>query len=448
MRLPSPWTPRLAADAGSPSERLAAAMAEDIIEGRLEAGARLPAHRDLAYRLHIGLGSVTQAYAMLERRGLVRSVKGRATFVAVSQTRRGPLIDLSRNAPPAAMSERLLARTLTALGRRIDADIFNDYPPSAGHDEYRRQMAHWFSGLGMDADPRRLLLTSGARHALSLAFSVACGPGGTLLTEAQTYPGALALARHLGCRLAGVAMDEQGVLPAALDRALAARGAGPAALYVTPTMQNPTTATMGRTRRAEIVAVCRARDVAIIEDDVYTLRADAALPPLAMLAPERTLYVNSLSKTLNPALRIGGLVAPESCYERAAAVQQATDLTVSPMSCAVMEQWLLDGSAATVSRAIGEESRRRLALTRSLLGDAMRQPAQDGYHVWLPMAAQAAQELADAALTSGIVLTPPSATAADADAQGAGIRLCLGAPPLADLRTALTAIAGLLQPES
>lgn len=443
MRLSSPWKPRLTEDATPPSERLVTALAEDILEGRLETGDRLPAHRDLADKLGIGVGTVTKAYAILERRGLVRSVKGSGTFVALVQTRRGTLIDLSRNAPPAVMTERLLARTLTALAKRVDSGLFNDYPPLGGHDEHRRLLAHWFAGVGMDADPRQLVLTSGAHHAVAVALSVTCGAQGTLFTEAQTYPGVIALARHQGVPLVGVAMDGEGLMPEALDRALATKKAGRAALYVTPTMQNPTTATMGRTRREDIVAVCRAHDVSIIEDDVYTLAADANLPPLAMLAPERTFYANSMSKTLNPTLRIGGLVAPASMYEASITALQATAIMVSPLSCAFMEQWLTDGTAQAVSQAIQVESDRRTALARQMLGGLMRERDHRGYHVWLPMRAQEAQRLEHAARALGVLITPPASTSANPEAEDGGIRLCLGSPSMAELSTALGAIARL-----
>ncbi|WP_220476892.1 GntR family transcriptional regulator [Massilia cavernae] len=155
MRLKSPWIPRLAAGPVAPSDQLVTALADDILEERLHTGDRLPPHRDLADTLGIGVGTVTKAYGILERRGLVRSVKGSGTFVALAQARRGPLIDLSRNAPPAVMSDRLLARTLMAIARRVDSGMFNDYPPLAGHDEHRRLLARWFARLGMDADPRR-----------------------------------------------------------------------------------------------------------------------------------------------------------------------------------------------------------------------------------------------------------------------------------------------------
>ncbi|MBU9477054.1 PLP-dependent aminotransferase family protein [Burkholderia multivorans] len=443
MRLKSPWTPRLTKDAEPPSDRLVTAIAEDILEGRLESGDRLPPHRNLANALGIGVGTVTKAYGVLERRGLVRSVKGSGTFVALVQTRKGPLIDLSRNAPPAVMTERLLARTLTAIAKRVDSGLFNDYPPLAGHDEHRRLLAYWFAGLGMETDPRRLVLTSGAHHAVSVATSVACGPHGILFTEAQTYPGAIELARHQGIRLVGVAMDGEGVMPEALTRAFAAKETGPAALYVMPTMQNPTTATMGKTRREEIVAICRAYDVTIIEDDVYTLAADPKLPPLAMLAPERTFYANSMSKTLNPTLRIGGLVAPPSMYEATISALQATAIMVSPFSCAFMEQWLADGTAKTVSQAIQAESNRRTALARTMLGGLMRERDDRGYHVWLPMPKQEAYRLEHAARALGVQVTPPSSTAANDETEESGVRLCLGAPSMSDLTTALAAIAQL-----
>lgn len=441
MRVTSPWTPRLIEGTGSPSGRLVAALAEDILESRLATGDRLPAHRDLADKLGIGIGTVTKAYGILERRGLVRSVKGSGTFVALVQTRRGPLIDLSRNAPPAVMTERLLTRTLNAVAKRVDSGLFNDYPPLGGHDEHRRLLAHWFAGVGMQVDPRRLVLTSGAHHAVSVALSVTCGLHGTLFTEAQTYPGVIALARHQGVPLVGVSMDGEGILPEALDRALATRGNGPAALYVTPTMQNPTTATMSRTRREDIVSICRAHDISIIEDDVYSLAADVALPPLAMLAPERTFYANSLSKTLNPTLRIGGLVAPSSMYEAALTALQATAVMVSPLSCAFMEQWLMDGTAEAVGQAIQVESGRRSALGRQMLGGLIREPGHRGYHVWMPMPRQQALRLEHAAKALGVLVTPVVSTVADPTSEQGGVRLCLGAPSMSDLNTALGALA-------
>ncbi|SPZ47448.1 transcriptional regulator/aminotransferase domain-containing protein [Agrobacterium tumefaciens] len=130
--LQSPWTPRLADIEANAAERLVLALADDIIEGRLAGGDRLPAHRDLAWKLGVGLGTVTKAYSVLERRGLTRSVKGRGTFVAIQEAHNDRQIDLSSNAPPATLNARILAKTLTGIARRIDADHINLYARPRG----------------------------------------------------------------------------------------------------------------------------------------------------------------------------------------------------------------------------------------------------------------------------------------------------------------------------
>lgn len=448
MRLNSPWQPRLAPGEGTPCARLVTALAEDIAQARLTAGDRLPAHRDLAWRLGIGLGTVTKAYGLLERRGLVRAVRGSGMFVAAAGARASPQIDLSRNAPPAALTDVLLSRTLSRLAKRTRADLWNAYPPTTGEAAHRQQMARWFARAGLEAEARRIFLTNGAQHALALALDVVFAgvePHETVLfVERQTYPGALALARQRRVPLVGVDLDDAGMVPAALERALATHHRQRRLVYLVPTMHNPTTATMDNGRRHAIVAVCRAHDARIVEDDVYTLEADPQRPPLARLAPERTLYVNSLSKTLNPALRIGGLVVPPDLVEVAEAALAASGLVVSPISCAVMEQWLLDGTADAIADAVATEADRRTALARSILGLPARPSQGRGYHLWLPMVRADAERLALAARAADILLTPPSATMANPQANPSGVRLCVGAPALDDLTQALGALARLL----
>ncbi|USQ49471.1 aminotransferase class I/II-fold pyridoxal phosphate-dependent enzyme [Serratia marcescens] len=196
MRLQSPWQPRLANAEVTTVERLVLALGDDIIEGKLQGGDRLPAHRTLAWQLEIGLGTVTKAYAILERRGLVRSVKGRGMFVAIRHAREKREIDLSSNAPPAVLTDRLLARTLASIARKMDADHLNLYSPPTGHLEHRRLLARWLENVGVTIEPSNLALTSNARQAISLAFDLACGPRGTILTERISYPGAIALAQR------------------------------------------------------------------------------------------------------------------------------------------------------------------------------------------------------------------------------------------------------------
>lgn len=445
MRLASPWKPRLAEGTALPYERLVAALADDIAEGSLTHGARLPPHRELAYQLGIGIGTVTKAYAVLERRGLVQSERGRGMFVAGLAPRPAEVIDLSVNLPPQMLSDRLLAATLASLARRLDAGTFGSYLPPAGRDDHRALLARWLAAQRLEAAPERLLICHGAQHAIAVAFAAAAPAGGVVLTEALTYPGAIMLARQRGDRLVGLELDGQGMRPDALEKALRspACAEGPRLLYVTPSLHNPTAVTMGAGRREEIVRLCRAHDVIIVEDDIHAILVGPELLPLAMLAPERTLHVSGLSKTLSPGLRIGSLVVPPAFLDRALTALRATCTMASPLACLIMEQWLTDGTARSVAASIRTDAARRMDLARTLLRLDHRAGAP-GYHLWLPMPTARADSFAGAAMAKGIRVMPPRAPMVDTNAAEGGIRLSLGAPPFDTLRQSLTTLAGLL----
>ncbi|MGV6873257.1 aminotransferase-like domain-containing protein [Pseudochelatococcus sp. B33] len=445
MRLASPWTPRLSETKGLPYERLVTALADDIASGSVPSGARLPAYRDLAYQLGIGLGTVTKAYGVLERRGLVHSVRGRGMFVTGLPSRPASIIDLSLNTPPQVLSDRLLAATLTKLAKRLDAGSFGAYAPAAGSHAHRSQMTRWLALQRLEATPDRVLLCHGAQHALSIAFGLTCPRDAVILTESVTYPGAIALARQNGHRLIGLEMDEQGLQPEALERALQSRArASGRVLYITPTLQNPTASTMGLHRREEIVRLCKVHDVIIVEDDVYSIFAPSDLPPLAALAPERTLYVSGLSKTLSPGLRIGVLAVPAPLAESAVSRLQATSSMASPISCAMMEEWLTDGTAASVAASIRVDTAKRCDLARTLLPLSRVPISAAGFHLWLPMLVTDAERLARSATDRGVIVPSPTAFLVDPDNPRAGVRLSLGGPPLGDLKQALTIIRQLL----
>ena len=250
MREASPWSPRLAAISGPVSERLIAALAEDIIDGGVPAGARLPAHRALAAALGISIGSVTKAYAALERRGLVRGSQGRGMFAAYRDRDAGGVIDLATNVPPPLLGDDALSDALTAVSRRIDARGLADYGPPGGHPGHRRSVAAWIALTGLRLEADDLLLCNGAQQAIAAALLAASAgqARAPVFTEEFTFPGALRYAELAGHPVHAVATDGEGLHPASLDRALAERARTTTVrpvVYVTPTLQNPTTATMG-----------------------------------------------------------------------------------------------------------------------------------------------------------------------------------------------------------
>src|SRR5262249_36537258 len=154
------------------------------------------------------------------------------------------------------------------------------------------------------------------QHAMALAFSSLCRAGDTVLTEAATFAGMKTLAEQFALRLEGVAMDEQGLLPDALDRA-AARGAK--VLYAIPTLQNPTGRMMSANRGAAAAAAPRRGDLSIVEAAISApFVPDAQRPaPLSAAARERAFYITSLSKLIAGGLRCGYMLTPDSAaFER------------------------------------------------------------------------------------------------------------------------------------
>lgn len=264
---------------------------------------------------------------------------------------------------------------------------------------------------------------------MALVFSSLCRAGDIVLTEAATFAGMKTLAEQLGLRLRGLKMDEQGLMPDALDRAAAS---GAKVLYTIPTLQNPTGRFMSAKRRVEIAAVARRRSLTIVEDDIYAPFVPDAqrTEPLSALAPERSFHITSLSKAVAPGVRCGYIVTPDAgAFERIVRCVLALSYSPSSFGALIGTQWIEDGGAqaivASARRAVAE----RMALACRILGSAIEGPhVPIAPHVWLPMSDLEAERVAGRALRQGVAVTPPAAPIVDAS-EISGLRLCLGAPP-------------------
>jgi DNA-binding transcriptional MocR family regulator len=300
------WTPTIEDRTGPVYLRIVEALAADIGRGRLRRGEVLPTHRALAKALHVDLTTVTRAYAEAKRRGLTEARVGQGTFVTESagEARLPPIasaeIDLSMNLPPQpaeADIEGRVARGIATLSREVGLARYLTYRPAGGSDDERAVAATWMRARLPDLDPDRLVISGGTQAALAALLGKLTKPGNVVLTELLTYPGFRAAAAFCGGTLAGVTMDERGVMPDAL--AAACRRHKPRLVYLTPTIHNPTAASMTPTRRRQIAAVIEKANVLLIEDDAYG-RLDAVSPPIAALIPERPISPQACRSASRP----------------------------------------------------------------------------------------------------------------------------------------------------
>lgn len=451
------WQPELP-PGGALHIRLAAALRRDLQAGILKPGDRLPPQRILAERLGLSVGTVTKAFQEAERLGLVSGQIGRGTFVKGTtearsdDARAGRMIDLSVNITPYEAAAARFNETVRHLARRSNTNDLLAYAPPAGTEASRKAACTWLARTANfdGAEARRLVITCGGQQALTLACAALCGPGDSILCEAATYYGMKALADHAGYRLHGVAMDEQGVVPDALDRAAAQTGARVA--YLMPTVQVPTARTMSAPRRADIVRVARKRGLHIVEDDNYALfarRRQPGIAPLAQIAPDLCFYTASISKTLAPGLRTGFLVAPtQPMFDRVVHLLRSTVYANCGFGPLVMTRWVEDGSAFDIAEAMLQEVIARWKLAVSVIDPAGTARFPQSPHVWLALDELEAERTAGRAQRAGVTLTPPELPLLDSTLIS-GLRICIGAPKnRADLTVGLERLRGALSRHS
>ncbi|MBI4964493.1 MAG: PLP-dependent aminotransferase family protein [Desulfomonile tiedjei] len=371
---------------------IANSIDEDVHQGRLNPGDRLPPHRDLADLLGVTVGTVTRGYAEAARRGLVRGDVGRGSYIAVDvrtgdfltlQEGAGPdFVDLSLAFPPYAQDPDLKA-ALEKMIRRAHLQEFLQYQPAAGMTRHREAGVKWVARAGVQVKADDVLICSGAQHALTVILCTLFKPGDRILTEELTYPGLKTLAKMLGLRLEPVEMDADGLIPEALEAACAKEGVK--ALYTIPNLQNPTAATLSEQRRQQIAEIVKRHDLWIIEDDCYGMTLEDVPRPLFAFAAERTFYIGSLSKTVAAGLRVAFLAAPARTVSHLSSAVTHTIWMSSPIPAEIAAMWIEDGTAESVLRAKREEARKRNAIAETQFAGLRYRSKPTGYFLWLEL---------------------------------------------------------------
>lgn len=435
-----------AGDGGGPIYlRIADALADALATGQLQPGDRLPPQRDLAQFLGIDLTTVTRAFAEARRRNLIEAAPGRGTFVTPGGTDE-PILDLSMNIPPAPPGlnlPALIKSGIEGLLKRSSAEKLLSYHPGPGSESERAAGSLWLARGGDRPAVERVAVGSGAQTLLAAAVLSQTREGETILADDRTYPGMVSLARTSRRGLAGVAGDDQGMLPDALEAE--ARRHAARTLYLNPTLHNPTTLIMPEARRIEIVQVARRLGMTIIEDDPYSPLLARRPASFLALAPERTLHVATLAKCVSPFLRTAFLVAPDAdAVGRIAGAIRGITLMAPPLMTGLAAEWIRSGMAAEIAAAVRVEAQARQRLAQAMLpGEAAMQDG--GLHVWLPLkGGMRSGELVLLAKRRGLAVSPAEEFAVSAGGADA-VRIALGAAASRDrLREGLRSLVSIL----
>jgi DNA-binding transcriptional MocR family regulator len=151
------------------------------------------------------------------------------------------------------------------------------------------------------------VVTSGSLQGFVFLVEQLVQPGARVVVEAPTYDRPLKILARLGAEVVPVSMDDEGLIPEALEQALA-QGPKPAFVYTIATFQNPSGRTLSTERRRRVVELAREHEVLVLEDDPYGLvRYEGEAPPtlFELEGGTNVVYASSFSKTVAPGVRVG-----------------------------------------------------------------------------------------------------------------------------------------------
>jgi 2-aminoadipate transaminase len=251
-------------------------------------------------------------------------------------------------------------------------------------------------GVTVTAD--NILITSGSQQALDLIGKVFINQGDHILVEKPTYLAAIQAWNTFQAQYTPVPIDDDGMIPEALEAAL--RG-GPKFIYALPNFQNPTGVTLSIERRRALVRLADHYGVPILEDDPYgQLRYEGEhLPSIVSVDSEyrsgngkpysgNVMYMSTFSKTLAPGLRLGWITGPVDVIDRLIQAKQGTDLHTSTFNQIVAYEvahgGFLDEHVKTIRRVYRERRDAMLAAMEASFpeGVTWTRP-QGGLFLWV-----------------------------------------------------------------
>lgn len=199
---------------------------------------------------------------------------------------------------------------------------------------------------GITATPDEVIITSGATQGIGLAAKTLVNPGDVVLTESPSFIGALQTFLTFEADVKGVKMDEDGMDMSDLEAKLKAYK--PKFVYTIPTFQNPTGRTLSLERRKQMLALCKAHDVLILEDDPYCDLRYSGQPvaPIKSFDTEGgVIYLMSFSKIISPGLRVGAAIADARIIQKYNIAKQGEDLHTANLSQEIVDAFMRSGKA-------------------------------------------------------------------------------------------------------
>jgi len=372
---------------GTGARAIATRIETAIAEGKLAPAARLPAVRELATDLEVSPATVAAAYRTLNQRGLVNANRRRGTVVATQPPLRvrsaRPLPANTRNLASGNPDPALLPPLAPALARLVP-----EHKLYGGPSKLPRLVAVAEADFRADGIAGDIAVVGGALDGIERILQTQLRPGDRVVVEDPSWPRITDLIHALGLQPAPVRVDQRGLVPAELERALA-RAAK--AVIATPRGQNPSGAAVDAERGRRLREMLGQHpDVVLVEDDYVSAVAGAPYVPLHGTTTHWAV-IRSLSKVLGPDLRVAPLAGDSLTISRVEGRQLVGPGWVSHLlQQTAANLWASAATKKLLARAERTYAERRAALIEALARYGISASGRSGLGVWVPLSEEVA----------------------------------------------------------
>jgi DNA-binding transcriptional MocR family regulator len=296
---------------------------------------------------------------------------------------------------------------------------------------------------GLTVDAERVLIVNGGQHGLAVTAMAALKPGDVVAVDALTYPGFKVLAHMLRLELAPLAAADGAPDLDALEYLCTTRRVR--AVYAMPTLHNPLGWVTTAEHRERLVEIARRHGLLIVEDAAYAYLADQPPAPLAELAPECTVYVSGLSKSVATGLRFGFVAAPTSLIPAIERSIRATTWNTPALTTGIACRWLDDGTVDRLEVRKRADATARQTMAREVLAGLPLVGHPSSYFLWLPLPDEVRADQIAATLLAEHVSVSTAEPFATSTHVPHAVRLALGSTDHDILVTALGTVRRVVE---
>ena len=416
---------------------------ENIENGILQKGSKLPSTREVSKFLSISRNSVITAYEELESEGIIKSLKGKGTFVAVEKkNNKGDLninwenmitdygkvcenLDIVKNELPwkkgmisfksIAPDEKLFdleefKRAFLSVFS-LEGDKLLNYGYAKGYKPLIEYLKGYMNKKGVNTEKKDILITNGFTEGFDILISSLTNKGDTIICEEPTHNTALKIMKANGINIKSVEMDKDGINIELLEKAL--KEENPKLVYLIPSYHNPTGIVMKGEKRQKVYNLCEKYKVPILEDgfNEELLYSSSHVAPIASLCDNGNgvVYIGSFSKVLFPGIRIGWIFGDEKLISKLESVKRARNIHSSFLDQAIFHKYMESGAFTRYMKKIRKHYKEKYNFT--LLQVKKYIPyeyilGEGGLHIFIKLKGVKGRDVLEECYKRGVVFMP------------------------------------------